>query len=433
MNPVRICPMLLAAAALLPAWPAAAETLEDAWRLAIEHNEALAAASAEVEVARANERVARGARWPSVRASAAYTRLDQAPALAISSPTLQFRSPPIFAGDDFVMGSGEVTLPLYTGGQINAGIKAASEALVGATQEAQGAKAALKLDTARAYVGVLRARRALRTAESRVASLAAHAGDVQHMVERELVPTSDLLAARVALANAAEERVRAANGLKIAEATYNRWLGEPLDRVPELDERIPADPSLASQPLEALLKEALESRSEIKALAARAGALASQSRAELGSLLPQLALTGSYTYFENEILDRQNAAAVGIGIEWNVFDGGQARNRAAALRGASRAAERRTADLRSLIELEVRAASLDVGEARARLAAMHEAVAQAEENLRTSRELYGAGLATNTQVLDAVTLRVSAINNHDDAELDESLALLRLAYAVGTL
>jgi outer membrane protein TolC len=423
----------LAAAALAATWPAAAETLQDAWRMALRQNQALAAAAADVEAARANESAARAARWPTVRASAAYTRLDQAPALAVSSPALEFRSPPIFAGDDFVMGSGEVTLPLYTGGQVRSGIRAASEALAGATQDERSAIAALKLDTARAYVGVLRARKALRTSESRVASLAAHAADVEHMVERELVATSDLLAARVALANAEQERVRAANGLKVAEAAYNRWLGEPLDRDVDLDERIATDPALASEAIDGLVKEALDSRSEIKSAAARAQALESQSRAEVGKLLPQLALTGSYTYFENEILDRQNAAAVGIGIEWNLFDGGQTRSRAAALRGAGRAAERRAADLRSQIELEVRAAVLDVGAARARLAAMHEAVAQAEENLRTSRELYGAGLATNTQVLDAVALRVSAINNHDDAELDEVLAQLRLAYAVGRL
>jgi len=74
-----------------------------------------------------------------------------------------------------------------------------------------------------------------------------------------------------------------------------------------------------------------------------------------------------------------------------------------------------------------------VQEAQARVKASSEAVAQAEENLRMSRELYGAGLASNTQVLDAVTLQVSAVNNRDNAVLDESLSQLRLAYAVGAL
>lgn len=58
---------------------------------------------------------------------------------------------------------------------------------------------------------------------------------------------------------------------------------------------------------------------------------------------------------------------------------------------------------------------------------------QADENLRMSRELYGAGLATNTQVLDAVTLQINAVNNHDNATLDEALSQVRLEHAVGVL
>jgi outer membrane protein TolC len=124
---------------------------------------------------------------------------------------------------------------------------------------------------------------------------------------------------------------------------------------------------------------------------------------------------------------------VGVGVQWSLFDGGQKRHRAAELRNASRAARHEHEDLRSLIELEVRASWLDVQAARARLNTSREAIAQADENLRITRELYGADLGTNTQVLDAVALWVTAANNHDDAVLDESLALLRLAHAVGAL
>jgi len=193
------------------------------------------------------------------------------------------------------------------------------------------------------------------------------------------------------------------------------------------------DVSLSAEPIEALLRQALASRSELKGLAARADSLTSQSQAEAGKLRPQLALTGGYTHFDNQILDRQDFSMVGIGFTWNLFDGGQSRNRAAALRSASRATHSRLDDLRTSIELEVRQSWLDVHEAQARVEASSEAVAQAQENLRMTRELYGAGLGTNTQVLDAVTLQIGALNNHDNAVLDESLSLLRLARAVGAL
>jgi len=411
-----------------------AETLQEAWVQAMTHDRSLAAASADAASATANERAARGARWPSVDASAGYNRLNVSPALDVPMPNgSAFQSGPIFKDNQYVSGSVQMKLPLYAGGQISAAIEAAHDAAAGAGEIEQATAASLQLEVAESYVAVLRARRALKAAASSVGSLSAHVQDVEHMVDSESVPRSDLLAARVALANAEQARVRAANGVDIALAAYNRRLGQPLDRSPELDERLPADADLSAQPIESLIAHALETRGELKAAAAQADAFAAQARVERGKLMPQVALTGGYTHFDNQILNRQDFSSVGVGVTWSLFDGGQARNRSAALKSASRAQQSRLDDLRSQVALEVRQDWLGVREAQARLKASGEEVSQAEENLRMSRELYGAGLATNTQVLDAVTLQIDAVNNRDNAVLDESLSRLRLARAIGEL
>ena len=150
-------------------------------------------------------------------------------------------------------------------------------------------------------------------------------------------------------------------------------------------------------------------------------------------MLPQLALTAGYDHLETTVLDRQDFASVGVGVRWTLFDGGQARARATALRRQGDAARLRRDDLRTLIELQVRESWLGVAEADARRATTREAVEQAEENLRISRELYGAGLVTHTQVLDAIALRIAAVNNRDDAQFDAELARLRLSRAIGEL
>jgi outer membrane protein len=427
---LRIVLTLALGLAVLAPRAACAETLEDAWRLALAHDNTLAAAEADVEGAQARERAARSARWPVVDANGGYTRLNASPELDVSTPDGTFRSGPLFRNDRLVMGSVGVKLPLYAGGAISAGIHAAHQAVAAAKDEARVTRADLKLEVAQLYVSVLRARRALETSNSRVASLAAHANDVASMVGRELVSRSDLLAVQVTLANAQEERLRSSNAESLAFAAYNRLLGEPLERTVDLDDHLPADATLGNQPLAALVHDALAARSELKGLAAQADALAARSRAEEGSRLPQLALTGGYTHLDNQILDRENFAAVGVGVTWRLFDGGQARNEAAALSSESRAARRRLDDLRSEIELQVRQAWLDSQAAQARLSASRAAVAEADENLRTTRELYGAGMGTNTQVLEAVSLRVTAANNRDDSALDLELGRLELAHAV---
>lgn len=426
-----LCAVVTAAGVFAPG-RAVAETLEEAWRLALEHDDGLAAATADLESARSSERAVRASRWPSLAANAGYTRFNSAPQFDIAASGFSLQAP-IFSADDSVSGGVQVKLPLYTGGRISSSIDAAHHASTAASDAERVARAALRLDVAQSYIDVLRAQRALQTAESRVASLNAHVGDVERMVNRELVARSDLLAGRVALANAIQQRVRADNELALAYAAYNRRLGQPLGRTPLLDGGVPVDATLAEQPLDVLIKRAVDVRGELGALSARADALALQAKAEKADLLPQLALAGGYTYLETQILDRKDFASVGIGFTWNLFDAGQARNRSASLRNASSAARHRTDELRTQIELEVRQAWLGVREARGRVSVSREAVAEADENMRISRELYGSGLGTNTQVLDAVTLLVEATNNRDNATLDASLAVLRLARAVEAL
>ena len=421
---------LLGGAAL--ALQAQAGTLEQAWRRAALRNQTLAAAAAEVQAARSGERAARDARWPSIDAQASYSHIGQAPELQVLTPSLAFRSGPIFKDNQYLSATVQMRLPLYTGGAIRAGEAAARDGVRGAAAVQQATAADVKLEVAEAYVAILRAQRQVQVAHASVESLAAHLRDVRAKFDRHMVAKSDLLAADVALANARSSQVSARNALEISEEEYNRLLGEPLGRVPHLD---PVLPSFAVDrlPLTQLIAQALVRRGELHALAARAGALAARARVATASRLPHLAAVGGYTHFDNQILNRENFSSVGVGFTWKLFDGGAAANEADALRSRSRAERHRLADLRSRITLEVRADWLTLAAARARVQASRAATAQAEENLHVSRQLYGVGLASNTQVLEAVTLRTQAEEDYNNATLDAALDRLRLAYAVGAL
>ena len=59
--------------------------------------------------------------------------------------------------------------------------------------------------------------------------------------------------------------------------------------------------------------------------------------------------------------------------------------------------------------------------------------AQADENLRVARDRYQHQVGTNTEVLDAETLRIQAYTNFYDSTYQAVLTGLRLRRAVGTL
>lgn len=430
MNTLRH--ILLTAILVVP--PAQGETLEDAWRLATERDAGLAAVRSRTEAGRAGEQAARAERWPKLTIDGSYQRFDDAPAFSFPVGGNTFVSPELVSGDDFLMGRARVEVPLFTGGRVTAGIDSATQAARGAGLDQESYEQDLRLQVATAYVDVLRARRALRAAEATVASLTAHVNDVAVMVESEAVARNDLLAARVTLADAEQVRLRAENRHAMALAAYNRLLGEPLDRVPELAE-LPADTAapLPAESVDALVERARASRRELAGLEARSLALAGQARSENASRWPQVGLMADYQHLENQVLDDEDFALLGVGFSWTLFDAGRIKERANALQSASRAVARDRDDLQSRVALEVRQAWLDVREAAARVPLTREAVEQSEENLRVGRELYGVGLATNTVVLDAEALRLGAVSNYDNAVLDVALGNLRLKRVIGEL
>lgn len=413
-------------------WTLHAESLTDAWAMALQSNGTVAAAHSEREAADAEHTAAIRARWPSLDLNGNYTQLQHAPQLDITTPTGNLQAS-IWKHDSFAAAGADLSLPVWTSGRISGAIGAAAAGARGAAAQEVGSTADLKLAVAESYVAVFRARRALAVAESNSESLRGHRDDVQIMYDKQAVPRSDLLAGQVSFANALQQRLRAANAVHLATAAYNRWVGQPLDRVPDLDIPPSTASSDAGEPLEQLVAHALERRPELAALAAQQERMEQSARSESAQGLPQVELHAGYNHLDNQILDRENFASVGIAFQWRVFDSGQLKARANALRSHARAMGQQLADLRSRVALQVETALLDRDEAFARTRVAAAAVEQADENFRVAKQLYASGLGTNNQVLDSESLRVSALTNHDDAAFDVLMAQFRLQRALGDL
>ncbi|MFI4890783.1 MAG: TolC family protein [Steroidobacterales bacterium] len=411
---------------------ARAESLVDAWAMALQSDGALAAARSDARAAEADQSAALRQRWPALDLNGTYTQFEHTPNLDIATPAGQLQAP-IWRNNGYTIAGADVSVPLWTSGKISGAIGAAAAGARGANAQEVRSTAELKLAVAESYVAVFRFRRALDVAESNVSSLQAHADDVQAMYDKQTVAQSDVLAAQVALANATQQRLRATNGLHLATAAYNRWVGQPLGRAPDLDEPSPAPPAQRSETLEQLVAQAIERRPELTAAGAQQEALEQAARSERALGLPQIMLHAGYNHVDNQILDRENFASVGIGFQWRLFDSGQLQARTNALHSRARAAAQRLADLRSQVTLDVETAFYNREEAAARIHAASAAVAQAEENLRIARELYASGLGTNNQVLDAETLRIVTVTNRDDARFDALIAEYRLQRSTGAL
>lgn len=407
----------------------AAETLQEAWDAALAADHGLKSAREQTAAAGEALGAAQSGRWPQLSVEAGRTVLAESPAIQadLAGQPLQIPVAQRYSTAYQAM----ATLPLFSGGRVGHGIEAATASLDAARLTEAGTLQDLRLRVAEAYVGVLSIGRLSALAERHAGTLEAHARDVENFQRQGMVSRNDLLSAQVALADARQKALQAANALDLAHAAYNRLLGRQLSTAVNLAE-LPPEPPL-QETVETLTVRALAQRSELTALARQAASLQSQAAAVRGENLPQLALSGGYVYQENRYQVHEEQWMAMLGARWRLFDGGSTRHRAAAVERQAAALSEKQAELASLIGLQVRQAWLEAGEAAERRSVTKAAVAQAEENLRIARDRYARGLSTHTEVLDAETLRLRSEVNRASADYDAILARLRLRRAAGEL
>ena len=417
-------------AALVFSEPSHSESLDDAWQTALAVDHSLRAARLTTASEEEHLDAAKSRRLPTLNVEGGYV-FKSDPSI-VDSSELNLPAVEQFQVDEkeSLSYGANVSLPVYTGGRISQGINAANHKLEAAQSETVTAIQNLKMRVAEAYIAVLRTHRARMVAESQVRSLEAHVADTENLFEQGLTDKNALLSARVALADAKHQSLQARNDVDIAKATYNRILGRSLTQAAAPEE---VELALPDDELEDLTRRALQQRPSISVLSHRMEALQAQAAAERSVRRPQAALSGGYNHTENEFQVHEGIWSVKLGLKWKLFDGGTAGHTSAAIVRKADALSESRADLASRIRLEVREAWLDMNESRERIDVTQQAVGQAEENLNVAINLFKAGMATHTEVLDAERLRTRTYMNHNNATYDAALAGLRLRRTLGEL
>lgn len=407
-----------------------AESLSEAWSLALAVDHRLAASRQAISAAEMRTAAASADRWPQVSVETGYTVRDSEPSFQFVAPG--FGGPlafPYSQRDNFAAGA-TASLPLYTSGRIGYQVGAAEAQLSSEHAESERTELAVKMAVANAYVGVLRARQVAAVAHQSLENMLGHERDVAQMFEQEMVPQTDLLAAQVARAQARHREIQAQSDLDQSCAKFNRQLGRPLTSPVRIEE-LPLAPLY--EDVELLTSRAWSNRPELTSLAAQAQSLRQRAEATRAAHGPQVEFRGSYAFTENDFQTPEGLATGAVVLQYNVFDAGRKRYAAEA---DSLSADRVLAlheDQKLQISLEVRQAWLAAREARSRIEVSGEAVKQAAESLRVSRLRYSQGVGTNTEVLDAETRHVETTRDYQFAIYDYVLAVIRVHYATGEL
>ena len=406
------------------------ESLDDAWHAALATDQRVAASRYNVASASSTAAAAEAERFPSLKLGGEFYALSAQPTFSAQLPAPLSSVELPFMNSSGVGFQAMVNQPLYTFGRISHGINAADEGVNAYQAEFGRTVLDVKMNVAEIYVVVLRTKRIIEVVDSKVVSLDAHARDVGNFFDKGLVPRNDLLSAQVALANARQEALQVHNTLQVANASYNRALGRSLDAPVNLIELRAGD---FPNDVDELTQRALQSRPELAAIAAQARSLREQAASLRAKRAPQVGLQGGYVSMTNDYVEPNGIGVIGVGVEWTPIDSGRISHQAAALMEKAEASVRLCRDAQSMIALEVRQKWLDLQTAIHRVEAVRQATTQAEENLRVARDRYQHQVGTNTEVLDAESLRLQAYTNFYNSSYEAMLADLRLRRAIGSL
>lgn len=416
---------------ILAAENASAESLLEAWSIALANNPRFAATRWQEAAAHHESNAIAAERFPEFSLKGSYTLRSDEPRFRIQEPlpgfgTFEFP----FAQRDAGAAAAHLRWPLYTSGRIKSAVLGAEARLEAARYDVDWARLRLLYAVGEAYLNVLKAEREVQVAENDLASLNAHGANVSRRFAEQRVSKTESLAAQVATAAARQRLLVQVHARDQARALYNRLLGRPLAGAVRLEEvTLP----LMRQGLQNLTQVAWKQRPDLLSLMAVADSREFESRRLRAARLPQVNLTGKYEYEENRFGNPQGLGTAAIVVDWNLFDGGAKKQSAAAERSRAASIGQVVEDLKSQIGLDLLHAWNARHEATERLTVTRQKLAHAQESLRVSQLRYARGLSVSAEVLAAQTRWTEASRDNHRAAYDRVAAQLRLRHMAGIL
>lgn len=433
---------LTAALAFLPILqtPAIAQerlSLSGALSRARAHALEVTAAGARTEAAEAQLRQARAFRMPTVQLQEMWSRTDSpAETFAFQLNQERFSFPAFTQSDpndpDFLstaMTRLEVSVPVYTGGEIAGRIEQARLAAEAARRRSGWTADGAALAAAEAYILLAQAREHAALLETSRQTVARHVDLARAYVEQGMLVRSELLRAEVELARIDEMRVEAQGNARVAEANLSFRLGAEPGTAWEIE-------PLAGEPA------AGSSRDEWLALAGRradleaARAMLAAGELEAGirraALKPRVGVTVRHDFFDDIPLGTHGDSTTLMAmVGWELWSGGRHRAAAAAARAEAEAGRSDVERMARGIRLEVEQAWEELQTARARRNTSGRSVESAREAERIVEERFRSGVAKTIDLLDAATARREAETRELVARAQAQLAAFRLAVKAG--
>lgn len=397
-------------------------SLMDCRRLALENNEKVKTADNAVEKAKLDREIAFAQYLPKVDGSLTMVHMQNQDLLEIGDilgVQLQTRGT-YLAGIN-------VTLPLYTGGQLTAANRLARIGQTVSEEQLRKVRMQVIADVDNAYYTLISVR-------SKVQMLEAYAQQMQELYDQvklaadvQMATANDLLRITTKQNEVSYQLQKARNGEQLCGLALANIIGTDFEQT-----IIPTD-TILSVAISSQLNEDFSARPDLLLLQQQVKANEVLVKKERANYLPTLALIGAYSYHDNLKLKGEMNLPTGKTLDYNhtirggspyamlalklpIFHWGAELKKVKKAKLSLSDSQLQLQQLERSMRVEVRRAVQNITDGQRMVETATLGRQQADENLRVMREKYNNQLCTMTDLLDAQSQWQQARSNLIEAQ-----------------
>ena len=459
MKKVTLVMLALTAVMQLPAQEQGRTlSLEEALEMTLSDNPAIRAAEFNRRAAQQERRAAIGLRMPQIGITGSYAYLGKdieidlnnmkTPVQNLSGQILQSGMIPsdyipsisqMLSGamaaswalplQDRSLGfvGGDVTVPLWMGGKINAANRAARINEQTARSQGIQQRNALVSELVERYYGLALARQVVVVRQQVVDGVRKHLEDAAALEAQGMISRSEKLYVEFKMSEAERDLQNAQSQVETIAAALNSTIGQTDDY----------------QPVTAMfILERIEPLDHFRTLAAERNPLLDQVdqkrrlayegvRAQRSSFLPQVVAMGGMSFYDYQVSKVLPRWAVGVGVNFKLFDGLNREYKYSAAKQTVRRVEALQDKAGNDISVLVEKLYNQMENYRTQMASIEASLAFAEEYLKTKNAAFLEGMSSSTDLIDAELNLAKVKTERIEAAYRYDVSLAQLLEAAG--
>ena len=322
---------------------------------------------------------------------------------------------------------GDVTVPLWMGGKINAANRAARINEQTARSQGIQQRNALVSELVERYYGLALARQVVVVRQQVVDGVRKHLEDAAALEAQGMISRSEKLYVEFKMSEAERDLQNAQSQVETIAAALNSTIGRTDDYLPVTA---------------MFILERIEPLDHFRTLAAERNPLLDQVdqkrrlayegvRAQRSSFLPQVVAMGGMSFYDYQVSKVLPRWAVGVGVNFKLFDGLNREYKYSAAKQTVRRVEALQDKAGNDISVLVEKLYNQMENYRTQMASIEASLAFAEEYLKTKNAAFLEGMSSSTDLIDAELNLAKVKTERIEAAYRYDVSLAQLLEAAG--